>query len=249
MNPLTKVGRLVAAYGYSPAVVPVLLRAAWHRRLPNTRESNRALWGWHDWSEDGDEWSNMAVPGWKEGVVANLLSPFISETDTVLEIGPGSGRWTQYIVDRAARTILVDITPECIEMCRQRFGDKGNVEFHVNDGKSLRDVKSGVVDKIWSFDVFVHIQPVDVDAYVAEFRRVLKPGGQALIHHAKNGSTASSSWRSEMTASEMKRIVENHGLQLVDQFESWGGGSDRLWPRREPEDNPDVISRIAKPAH
>ncbi len=248
MNAITKVGKLVAAYHYSPAVIPVLFKAAVNRRLPNTREANRALWGWHDWSKDGDEWSNESVPGWKESFIENVLEPFVQPEDTVLEIGPGSGRWSEHLIARAARVKLVDVTPECIELCREKFGTSGNVEYFVNDGRSLADIPSGSIDKIWSFDVFVHILTDDVDAYVAEFARVLVPSGEALIHHAKSGTTSSETWRSDLTADEMRHIVTKNGLELVRQFESWGPDYQRLWPGRAAEDNPDTVSVMRKPA-
>jgi ubiquinone/menaquinone biosynthesis C-methylase UbiE len=248
VNAITKVGKLVAAYNYSPAVIPVLIKAAWTRRLPNTRQVNRALWGWHDWSDDGNEWSNKGIVGWKSSLVEKVLKPFVADADAVLEIGPGAGRWTEHIVKLARRTVLVDVTPECIQMCRARFGASGDVQFLINDGRSLTGVASGSINRIWSFDVFVHILAADVEAYVAEFQRVLAPGGEAMIHHAKRGTTAASSWRSDLTADEMRRIVESHGLEIVRQFESWGGEHERLWPERGREDNLDVISHIRKPA-
>jgi ubiquinone/menaquinone biosynthesis C-methylase UbiE len=248
LNLVTKVGKLIASYNYSPAVIPVLFKAAVNRRLPNTREANRAMWGWHDWSKGGDEWSNESFPDWKKSFIDNVMRPFIGDQDTVLEIGPGSGRWSEHLVARSGRTILVDVTPECIDLCRKRFGTGGKVEYYVNDGRSLADIPSGSIDKIWSFDVFVHILAIDIDAYIGEAARVLVPGGQALIHHVKKGTKDSVGWRSDLTAAEMSRIVDKHGLVMVRQFESWGDDYRRLWPGRAPEDNPDTVSVLLKPA-
>ncbi len=99
------------------------------------------------------------------------------------------------------------------------------MEFHVNDGKSLSAIDSNSVDGVWSFDVFVHIAPPDVDAYLGEITRVLRPGGRAVIHHAKAGredGAADIGQRSNMTAAEFAGMVAKHGLTLVDQFGSWG---------------------------
>ncbi|MBI3216044.1 MAG: class I SAM-dependent methyltransferase [Mycobacterium sp.] len=247
MSKVAFVRRLLSEYHYSPAVLPVLWNRIRTGTLPNTRQANRALWGSYNWSAEGEEWSNKEIPGWKESIVEKLLLPFIAEGLVVLEIGPGAGRWTEHIVEHAAKLTLVDVTPECIAMCRQRFADKKNIEFHVNEGNDLSFVESSTIDRVWSFDVFVHILAVDVEPYVSEISRVLVPGGQALIHHSKNGAS-SGPWRSDMTDGLMREFAQRNGLEVVDQFESWGDGIQRLWPELPPEQNHDVITLLRKPS-
>jgi SAM-dependent methyltransferase len=238
--------RLFSEYGYSPAVLPVLWKRIRTGALPNTRQVNRAVWGSWNWSSGGNEWSNSEVPGWKESIVEKLLVPFIETGHSVLEIGPGAGRWTEHLVDRATKLTLVDVTPECIDICRAKFPGRG-IEFHVNDGNDLGFLESSSVDRIWSFDVFVHILSADIDNYVAEFARVLTPGGKALVHHSKSGSD-SGPWRSDMTAERMCKCADKYRLEVIDQLESWGDGIQRFGPTLPPEDNTDVVSVLHKPA-
>ena len=108
-----------------------------------------------------------------------------------------------------------------IEACRQRFRGESHLEFHVNDGRSLEFAADNSVDFIWSFDVFVHIEPEDIDGYLQEFRRVLKPGGRAIIHHGIIGKTVFE-WRSSLTLQVFAGILEKHGFTLLQQFSSWG---------------------------
>lgn len=244
---LSFVHRLLSEYRYSPAVLPVLWQRMRTGTLPNTRQVNRAVWGSWNWSTEGNEWSNSEISGWKESIVEKLLVPFIEQDFTVLEIGPGAGRWTEHLVERAAKLTLVDVTPECINICRTKFAEAGNIEFYVNEGNNLGFLESSSIDRIWSFDVFVHILSADIDRYVAEFARVLRPGGRALIHHSKNGFD-SGPWRSDMTDQRMCQFAKSYGLEVVDQFESWGDGMQRFWPDLPPADNPDVVSILRKPA-
>ena len=51
----------------------------------------------------------------------------------------------------------------------------------------LLGILDACVDRVWSFDVFVHTLAEDIEPYVAEITRVLKPGGRAIIHHARDG--------------------------------------------------------------
>lgn len=180
-------------------------------------------------------------------MVEHLLIPFIGEGQRILEIGPGAGRWTEHIIPKAEKTILVDLTPECIALCRNRFGDNSNVEFHVNDGRTLSAVKSASITRVWSLDVFVHIHAQDIESYVREIGRVMAPGAKALIHHSRTGERRAN-WRSDMTALQMVKFVEQSGLEIIDQFDSWGRGDLRLWPTVSPDQNPDVITTFRNPA-
>src|SRR5688500_1699608 len=120
-------------------------------------EHNAEVWeaGW-DWSQQGDEWSEWwgGTPALWHGALLPRLHPFLP-AGTVLEIAPGYGRWSQYLKDRCDRLILVDLAEKCIDGCRRRFADADNIEFHVNDGKSLDMVEDGSIDLAFSFDSLV----------------------------------------------------------------------------------------------
>jgi len=53
----------------------------------------------------------------------------------------------------------------------------------ITDG-ALSFIENNSVDYIWSYDVFVHINPTDVEKYIIEFSRILKPHGYGIIHHS-----------------------------------------------------------------
>jgi cyclopropane fatty-acyl-phospholipid synthase-like methyltransferase len=187
------------------------------------RAVNYEYWQRWDWSLKGEEWTPSDE--WKRALIDEVMLANLKPATTILEIGPGAGRWTEALQPIARRLILVDLSDRCIELCRRRFAGAKNIEFHVNDGRSLSAIASDSVDGVWSFDVFVHIAPPDVDAYVAEVSRVLRAGGRAVIHHAKAGRAQGASdvgQRSNMTAAQFAEMVTERGLILVDQFDSWG---------------------------
>ena len=213
-------------------------------QLPeNTIEENLAKWSGHNWSQLGEEWSNN--PEWKESFVKHVLNPMVNEGTDILEIGPGGGRWTEYLLEKAKNITLVDLTPECIDLCKERFKDYKNIKYFVNDGVSLEFVPDNSMDHIWSFDVFVHVQAKDIEGYFKQFPRILKKGGTGLIHHSKHGRTTRG-WRSDMTAKKMKEFCDIYGLKLIDQFETWDDGNYRIWPTIPLKENPDTISVFKK---
>jgi ubiquinone/menaquinone biosynthesis C-methylase UbiE len=187
----------------------------------NSVARNRDVWGGYDWTGGGEEWT-MSEP-WRQGVVDSFMTPYLDTRAAgrhVLEIGPGAGRWTELLAPRAAELYLLDITDTTLELCRKRLGDPPNTHYLVGDGASLPGVPDAGIDFLWSFDVFVHIAPAEQQKYAAEFRRVLKPGGIAVIHHGDSGLQGG--WRSAMTAELFRETMTANGLRVVDQVRSWG---------------------------
>ena len=159
----------------------------------------------------------------------------------LLEVGPGGGRWSEILQARADRLVLVDVTERALDLCRSRFAAAANVEYILTEGGALPAVPDDSVDSIWSFDVFVHIAPLDVDSYLAEIARVLRADGIALIHHSGRFSRGSG-WRSPMTARLFENLARAHGLVVERQFDSWADG--RFGVRT----NGDVITVLRHPA-
>jgi ubiquinone/menaquinone biosynthesis C-methylase UbiE len=210
----------------------------------NTINNNVKRWSEWNWSKYGEEWSNSEV--WKMSLIQDVLNRYIPEGGTVLEIGPGGGRWTEYLLPRASRLILVDVTRECIELCKDRFNNFENIDYYVNDGTDLSFLPDSSIDAIWSWDVFVHIRSVEINKYIEQFNRILKNKGTAVIHHSKNGISRVG-WRSDMTDMKMMEFCRKHGLLVDSQFEQWQNGKQRIWPGLPLEMSPDTISILRKP--
>ena len=76
--------------------------------MANTVVANWLQWSGWDWSKNGEEWSN--TPEWKASLITHVLEPSVPIGSRTLEIGPGAGRWTEALVDRASQLWLVDLT-------------------------------------------------------------------------------------------------------------------------------------------
>lgn len=205
---------------------------------------NYDYWQRWDWSSAGEEWTLSEE--WKQSLIDDVMLRHVKPRTTVLEIGPGAGRWTAALQPVAGHLIVVDLSDRCIDICRQRFAGATNMEFHVNDGESLAAVNNGSVDVVWSFDVFVHIAVPAIDAYVLEIARVLRPGGRAVIHHAAAGDEDEAQqvgMRSRMTREMFAAMAQSAGLTVVEQFDSWGRDGRFKVPQKW-----DAVSVIEKKA-
>jgi SAM-dependent methyltransferase len=117
--------------------------------------------------------------------------------DRVLDVGCGSGRMavplTEYLTTGSYEGF--DITADTVKWCQKkitpafpnfrfRLVDVYNKTFNPNG--SLRGSEfrfpclEASFDVVFLASVFTHMLPADVDHYLAEIRRVLKPGGRCL---------------------------------------------------------------------
>ncbi len=155
-----------------------------------TIEENLKTWDiGYDWSTTGDEWSSSwgDVPTQWYGCLYPRIKSFIP-AQTILEIAPGFGRWTQFLADNCERLILVDLSKECIEYCKKRFAHYNHIEYHTNNGKSLAMIENNSIDFVFSFDSLVHAELDVIQSYVIEFSKKLKKNGVGFIHHSNIGS-------------------------------------------------------------
>jgi SAM-dependent methyltransferase len=144
----------------------------------------------------GDEWNEPAKIGVSvsaEEIVAYLdrtiVEPFLGEQETILEIGPGGGRFTTVLLPRCSRLIAVETSPAMLALMRKRFARSTKVQYILTDGSSLgQTIPDQSVSAVFSYDVFVHLQHWDIYKYLLEIKRVLIPGGKAIIHHANTFS-------------------------------------------------------------
>jgi len=184
----------------------------------NSAAMNKLIWESWDWGAGGEEWSPS--PEWKQSVIDCVLKKYVTKGDRVLEIGPGGGRWTEDLLKLASSLKGADISASCVQACQQRFADADNAEFFVSSGRDLEGVKDGSIDTLWSFDVFVHINKPELEAYAGEFVRVLKEGGKGVLHHGTVGGEKGG-WRSNVTIEDMTRILTDAGLEVEEQFQTW----------------------------
>jgi ubiquinone/menaquinone biosynthesis C-methylase UbiE len=189
----------------------------------NSASMNKAIWEAWDWSGGGREFGTDA---WKESVIRCLLEPHLPAGGATLEIGPGSGRWTEALIGRSSRFVAVDISQACVDVCRARFAASKHATFLLGSGRDLSGVESGSIDALWSFDVFVHVNTGEVRAYAPEFARVLRPGGRGAIHHGGVAGVAGG-WRSDLTRQAMIDALEQSGLRVLHQFAEWQDGGTR----------------------
>lgn len=155
-----------------------------------TRAENQLTWNErYAWPRGGEEWSWTwgGSAGQWYGAILPRIHHYLPAA-TAVEIGPGFGRWTHYLKDRAKRLVLVELSERCVRACTERFREAAHVEVYLTDGRSLDMVEAGSVDFVFSLDSLVHADLDTMRAYLEALGRVLAPDGVAFLHHSNLGA-------------------------------------------------------------
>ena len=116
---------------------------------------------------------------WNEAMRDDALEWFaIDETDRVLDVGCGTGFATEGLLQHTDTVHGLDQSRHQMEKAFAKFGARDRVRFYRGDAERLPFADDSF-DKIWSSGS-IEYWPNPVDA-LAEFRRVVKPGGRVLV--------------------------------------------------------------------
>jgi ubiquinone/menaquinone biosynthesis C-methylase UbiE len=193
----------------------------------------KTAWEQYDWSAMGEEWSSEwgnSTVQWIHTILSRIHC--LLPAESILEIAPGYGRWTRFLIDRCSKYVGIDISETCIDACRERFKNARHARFAVNDGKSLSTVDDNSIDFVFSFDSMVHCETDVLQSYLSELAKKLKVGGKGFIHHSNMGeylvngelTVPNKHWRGKsMTLSHFREFCANSGLKCVSQEKvTWG---------------------------
>lgn len=179
-----------------------------------TIDWNQQTWdGSYDWGRRGEEWSGAW--GGPDAQWHRTLQPRLGAllpAGLVVEIAPGFGRWTTYLLEHCDRYVGIDLSESCIETCRKRFAAHAKATFTVNDGRSLPTVGDGEVDLAFSFDSLVHVEADVLAAYLRELARVLAADGVAFLHHSNLGAYAHQLARRDRTPQRLQPMMQRRGI-------------------------------------
>jgi SAM-dependent methyltransferase len=98
--------------------------------------------------------------------------------EAALDFGCGVGRLTRALADRFERVVGVDVSPEMVARARALNANCPGCTFETNVAADLGGFEDGTFDLVYSSKVLQHMSsPALACSYIAEFVRVLRPGG------------------------------------------------------------------------
>jgi len=94
-----------------------------------------------------------------------------------LDFGCAVGRLTQALANRFDEVYGIDIAPSMIEQAKQFNKHGGRCKYILNEVDHLSIIGDNYFDFIYSNITLQHMKPFYSKKYLAEFARILKPGG------------------------------------------------------------------------
>jgi SAM-dependent methyltransferase len=102
--------------------------------------------------------------------------------DRVLDFGCGAGRLSQALAAHAREVVGLDVSAPMLETARRLDRSDGRCSFVLGADPDLRAFPDGSFDLVYTERVLQHLPRPVLETYLAEFLRVLRPGGIAVLH-------------------------------------------------------------------
>jgi demethylmenaquinone methyltransferase/2-methoxy-6-polyprenyl-1,4-benzoquinol methylase len=131
--------------------------------------------------------------------------------DKVLEVAVGPGIALTEILKTVDRTTVVygvDLSPKMLEKARRRVSAAGyaNVDLQEADARQL-PFPDGTFDVLYNSYMLDLIPLTDLPVVLAEFRRVLKPGGRLVLVNMSKESEGVRTWYERLYQGLPPRLV------------------------------------------
>jgi len=141
-----------------------------------------------EWEKRGIEGKDLGVEWGDDSLTRDVherfLAPRLTPDATVLEIGPGGGKYSAGAAPACRKLICADVSSEMLRRTKKRPGDDAPLETVKLNGLDFTGIDDASIDFAFSIDVFVHLDLEDIYVYLREFKRVLRPGGKLVLHFA-----------------------------------------------------------------
>ncbi|WP_449408669.1 class I SAM-dependent methyltransferase [Microbacterium maritypicum] len=113
-----------------------------------------------------DDRDIATIRAWRDGTTGPLL-----------DAGCGPGHWTAFLAEDRGDVVGVDLSGEFIASARGRYP---GIRFEVGSFRGL-GVDDSSLGGILAWYSLIHTPPAEIPLVLAEFARVLRPGGTLLL--------------------------------------------------------------------
>lgn len=145
-------------------------------------------------------------------------------TGPVLDAGCGPGQWTDFLAECGLEVRGIDLVPEFVERARTQYP---HLVFDVGGFEAL-DAATGSLGGVLSWYSLIHHDPHEIRTPLAEFARVLQPGGGLLVGFVE-GATVETFDHAVTTAhrwpvAELSQVLLEAGFEVLEAHTRTGSG-------------------------
>ena len=140
---------------------------------------------------------------------------------SVLEIACGTGYWTQFIAEVAARVRATDLTPHTLSIAEGRV-TKANVEFLIGDAYAPAQY-AGQFDAAFAGFWFSHVPMSRRDEFLSALNAALEPGAKVVMldnRFVEGSSSAISEQDAAGNTYQIRRLGDGTTHRVLKNFPS-----------------------------
>jgi len=124
-------------------------------------------------------------PRYVRSDMAELILSYLQQGGVAADLGCGSGKFCQILLNKASKVYCVDMDEYAINMAKEIIKDERAV--FLNEDASSTSIPASSVDLVIMVNAFHDME--NKDKVALEVGRILKQGGLALIIESKPGLT------------------------------------------------------------
>ena len=142
---------------------------------------------------------------------------YVNSDCVALEIGPGGGRWTRYLLP-SRKLYVVDYYQELLDELKKTYCEP-NMVFVKNNGTDFPEVEDASVDHIYSFGTFVHLDVDLIDRYLENMSRIMRPGGNIVIQYSDKNKIMAQLDKTfvDNTPVKMRKLLVSRGYKILEE--------------------------------
>jgi hypothetical protein len=165
----------------------------------------------------GLEWGDPDVVQPLRFIRDRYVLPYVNAEQCAVEIGPGGGRWTRYMLG-FRKLYVVDYYADLLEEMKKNVR-KRNIEFIKNNGTDFPGIDERSVNYLFSFGTFVHLDTHLIEAYLRNMKRILKSGSNVVIHYSDKTKVMAqiNEGFADNTPGEMRSMVLDAGYRICEE--------------------------------
>ena len=156
------------------------------------------------------------VSGYKDFKRLILDDSLLENRNTILDLGCGTGRITEYMADHFKAVFGTDISREMIKQGIERLENIKNIDLIETDGSTL-PLPDSSIDIVFSYLVFQHMKNRDmVEKNFKEVYRVLKYGGIFKVRIRTDKVDLNKWWGGvEYTEQSIGKLIKEIGFDIL----------------------------------
>lgn len=165
----------------------------------------------------GLEWGDPDNVAPLKFIKERYVLPYVNRKHHAVEIGPGGGRWTRYLLG-FSKLYVVEYYAELLDELRKNYNES-NMTFIKNNGTDFPTIDEESIDYIFSFGTFVHLDAHLIEDYLKNMKSIVKPGVNIVIHYSDKTKIMAqlNEGFADNNPDRMRKMVLSEGYEILQE--------------------------------